>query len=90
MKEIKKLVKKITIATCFITFVGTIITKDFLRDIAHQFIKQEYELMNKTNSTSIHFSFDPEQFWIRPDSFNTSHFKPYEITFGNEHDPFFD
>jgi hypothetical protein len=53
MKEVKKIVKKITIATCFIAFLGMIITKDFLRDICHQVIKQEYEFMNKRNDTSL-------------------------------------
>ena len=39
MKKIHKIVKKITIATIFVSFVGMIISKDFLRDICHQFIK---------------------------------------------------
>ena len=53
MKEVKKTVKKITIATCFLAFLGMIITKDFLRDICRQAVKQEYEYMNKRNDTSL-------------------------------------
>lgn len=78
MKEVKSFVKKITLATCFLTFVAFIITKDFVRDIAGQFIRQEYKLMERRNSTFMELSFDPNQLWMKRNFTEVPVFKPFE------------
>jgi hypothetical protein len=65
MRALKRVVCKITCVTLVVGFFSMIIAKNFVQDIVHQAIKQEYKFMKTNNATYIDFGFDPDQFWIR-------------------------
>lgn len=98
MQWLKKMVKKFTLWMIVLNGVTMIVGRSFANDIAHQAITQEYELMEKKNSSFVDFGFDPEQFWINPKhdqgrpQFRAFEFDDgnldFDFNFGNDDDVF--
>ena len=79
MQWLKCIVKKYSCMIIALTWVTLMIARNFAMDVARQTINQQFDIMEKKNTTFADFNFDPNQFWVNPVNDSVPTFQPFRF-----------